>query len=301
MAGKRPTPHVDNTATQADDTFVPTFTPASAPTEYVNVLMHGDNGTGKTHAAGTYPNPVFLSLDPGFATLKKLPNADGIQIVRVPDKARGDRAPLLQLWDVVLWLQKGDHDRQTVVLDSVTDLYKMILVAVMRKQRQRESATIPATDDYIEAGAKLEAICQTLRDLPMNTVFTAHHKILKKKDDVIGIRPNLSEKLSTTLGGMCDLVMHTTVHEKQDESGNTLVAYVGQTVPINGIQAKDRSGNLRTPFTQLGYEVVAAAYGMDGVPPAPGASDEPEPEDAPEATDPELLAEADAASAEGES
>lgn len=266
MAGKRPTPHVDNSAAHADAEFVPTFTPASAPTEYVNVLMYGDNGTGKTHAAGTYPKPVFLALDPGFATLKRLPNPDDIQIVRIPDPARGDRAPLLQLHDMILWLQRGDHDRQTVVLDSITELHKMVMTAVMRK---RPTATVPDTDDYIEVNAKVENVAQMLRDLPMNVVFTGHHKILKKKDDVIGVRPNLSEKLSTTIGGMCDVVAHTTVHEKQGEGGQTLVAYVGQVVPINGVQAKDRSGLLRQPYTQTTWPHIAEAYGIGGTTPAP--------------------------------
>ena len=38
MAGKRPTPHVDNSAAHADAEFVPTFTPASAPTMTINPL-----------------------------------------------------------------------------------------------------------------------------------------------------------------------------------------------------------------------------------------------------------------------
>lgn len=266
MAGKRPTPHVDNSAAQADADFVPTFTPASAPTQYVNVLMHGDNGTGKTHAAGTYPKPVFLSLDPGFATLKRLPNADDIQIIRVPDPSRRDRAALLQLHDAILWLQRGDHDRETVVLDSITELHKMVTAAVMRKPRNRASATVPETDDYIEVNAKVENVAQMLRDLPMNVVFTAHHKVLKKKDDVVGIRPNLSEKLSTTIGGMCDVVAHMTVHEKQTEGGQMLVAYVGQVVPINGVQAKDRSGLLKQPYSQMTWPHIADAYGIATTP-----------------------------------
>lgn len=274
MAGKRPTPHVDNSEANADAAFTPTLTPASAPVPFVNVLMHGDNGTGKTHAAGTFPKPIFLSLDPGFATLRKLPNSEDIHIVRIPDPSRGDRAPLMQLWDVVLWLERGDHDRETVVLDSITELHKMVLKAVMAKKPR---ATVPDTDDYIEVNDKVESLARKLRDLPMNTVFTAHHKVLKKKDDVIGIRPNLSDKLSTSLGGMCDLVMHTSAHERERD-GQTRIVYVGQTVPLNGVQAKDRSGLLRTPYALLDWQHIAVAYGIaeDDINPAPVEPSEPE-------------------------
>lgn len=267
---KRPTPHVDNTAAQADTSFTPTFTPATAATKHVKVCMYGDNGTGKTRASGTFPKPVVLALDPGFTVLKQLPDADDIMVARIPDPARGDRATLLQLWDYITWLQAGEHDRQTVVLDSVTELHKLILAAVMRKPRQRESPTIPSTDDYVEANEKLTTVLRHLRDLPMHVVYTAHHKVLKKKDDIIGVRPDLSEKLSTALGGMCDVVLRTGVVEREDEQRGRVLDYVGQTVPINGVQAKDRSGNLRTPYVLLGFDKIAEAYGLE-------AEDEPAP------------------------
>lgn len=300
---RRPTPHVDNSGAQADATFTPTFTPVSEATTHVKVCLYGDNGTGKTRAAGTFPKPIVLALDPGYAVLRQLDNADDIMVARIPDPARGDRAALLQLWDYLKWLEAGEHDRETVVLDSVTELHKLILAAVMLKPRQRESATIPSTDDYVEVNAKLTNVLRQVRDLPMHVVFTGHHKVLKKKDDIVGIRPDLSEKLSTALGGMCDLVMHTSVHEREDAQHGRMVTYVGQTVPINGVQAKDRSGLMRTPYAKLGYEPIAEAFGLAEPAPSeqpkakPAKREQPKPEVQPEAA-PEQQAAAEPAGAE---
>lgn len=295
---KRPTPHVDtspNEAPAAD--FTPSFTPATDAVKHVKVCVYGDNGTGKTRFAGTFPKPIVLALDPGFTVLRQLPGAEDIHVVRVPDPNRVGVATLRQVWDYYQWLLKGEHDRQTVVLDSITELQKVILEAVMAKPRQRANPTVPETDDYVEVNAKLKTLIRYFRDLPMHVVFTGHHKILKKKDDIVGIRPDLSEKLSTELGGACDVVMHTTVHEKHDaEGGQTLVAYVGQTVPINGVQAKDRSDNLRTPYVALGFEHIAKAYDLPVAAdnPAPTASKpkaaaKSEPEVAPEAAPADTL------------
>lgn len=308
--GNRPQQHIDTSAgEQLPDDFAPNVLPASHGAKWVNVGLFGDNGTGKTHAAGTFPKPFVLALDPGFSTLQKFDNADDIHIVSIPDETQLGVAPLMQLWRYILWLKKGEHDRLTLVLDSVTELHKMILEAVMLKPRRREAPNVPSTDDYIEANSKLTNIIRHLRDLPMNVVFTGHHKMLKSKEDVIGIRFDLSEKLSTALGGACDVVMHCTVHEKIDEAtGDQLIAYVGQTVPMNGVQAKDRSGQLRQPFAPLGWEPIAEAFGLTSEPvaaaepsggaaatePAPAAS-APEPDpvtpelepEAPEPAEPE--------------
>ncbi len=235
--GKRPTPHVDTSAnTGISEGFAPNMSPATMGTKHVKGTLFGDNGTGKTYTIGTFPKPIILALDPGYSVLTQLPNAADIMVARIPDPERPKVGRLRQLWDWLLWLEAGDHDRETAGLDSITELHKIILAAVMTKPRQRPAPGVPDTDDYVEANEKLRTIIRFARDLPMHVVFTAHHKMIKKKDDLVGIRPDLSEKLSTELGGACDFVMHTSVHEIEGEDGQRLIAYLGQTVPVNGAE-----------------------------------------------------------------
>lgn len=259
--GKRPEQHVDDSANKAT-AFKPEFVAASDKKEPIRVLMYGDNGTGKTYSAGTYPKPIFLSLDPGFLTLKSLPNSDDIQIVSFPDPAQEGLEIPAQIWNVIKWLQTGDHDRQTIVLDSVTELHRVIMEVVMKKPRQRQAPTIPSTDDYIEVNAKVESLLRHLRNLPLNLVLTGHHKVQTDKSGaIIGARLNVSEKLSTSIGGMMDLVLHTSVHTRDGENGQE-VAYVGQTIPVNNIQAKNRDGKMRAPYSKITFDVINDAYNI---------------------------------------
>lgn len=268
---KRPTPHVDTSMHEANpDAFVPAPITADAPTTHVKVGLHGDNGTGKTLAAGTFPKPIFLSFDPGYSSLRQLNNAKDIQIIPIADKVGvgADGKPVLErgalqiLWDHYRWLKSGNHDRETAVIDSFTEIGKVALEAVMRKQRNRPAPGVPDTDDYIEANAKLTSLIRYFRDLPMHVVFLGHSKVLKNKDTVTGVRFDLSDKLATALGGACDVVMHTMVTSVQTEAGGTVARWVGATVPINGVQAKDRSGLMRKPTAPLHFNVIAQAYGL---------------------------------------
>lgn len=269
--GRRPTPHVDTSAQESTPaTFQPAFITADAPTKHIKVGLHGDNGTGKTLCAGTFPKPIVFSFDPGYASLRQLNNAADIQIVPIADTVElRDGQPVLvrgalqHLWDYYRWLKAGDHDRETAVLDSITEIGKVVLEAVMRKQRSRQAPGVPDTDDYIEANAKITTLIRHFRDLPMHVVFLGHSKVLKKKDDIIGVRFDLSDKLATALGGACDVVMHTMVTSRVNpDTGETTARWVGATVPVNGVQAKDRSGMMRKPTAPLHFNVIAEAYGL---------------------------------------
>lgn len=267
MAGKRPTPHVDNTMHQADANFVPDFISADQAIKHLNIGVHGNPGTGKTRFAGTFPKPVVIALDPGHSVLRQLPNATDIQIVQIRDKvdAAGNitRSVLQQVWDVFKWLQKGDHDRETVVIDSGTELHKAILDAVMRKPRQRQAPTIPSTDDYIEVAAKMKSLIRYFRDLPMHVVWTAHSKeITEKGGGVIGIKPDLSDKLVNELSGACDVMLYSMVVEQDAGEGQTRTWYLGQTVPLDGVVAKDRSDRLRKPACILHFDKIAEAFDL---------------------------------------
>lgn len=265
MAGRRPTPHVDNSMNTADASFVPEFISADAATQHVKALFHGDPGTGKTRGAGTFPKPIIIALDPGHSVLRQLPNAADIKILPIRDKVNADgsldRGVLTQVWDVFKWLQAGDHDRETVVIDSATELHKSVLDAVMRRPRQRESPTIPTTDDYIEVAAKMKTLIRYFRDLPMHVVWTAHSKETKDKGGaVIGIKPDLSDKIANELAGASDVVLYCRPIEQQTAEGKSVTWYTGQTQPLNNVVAKDRSDRLRKPTCILGYEAIAEAF-----------------------------------------
>jgi nicotinamidase-related amidase len=287
---RRPQQHIDTSVQEADASYVPAFITADEPHPYVKGVLHGDPGSGKTRTAGEFPKPLIIALEPGYTVLKQLPNADDIKIVHIVDKmdAEGklERSVLQQVWDVYLWLKAGEHDRETVVIDTGTELHKAILDAVMRKPRHRSSPNVPETDDYIEVASKMKALIRYFRDLPMHVIWTCHSKEVKDKQGATtGIKPDLSDKLVNELAGAADFVLFCRVIEQpvpEAEGGGTRTWYTGQTQPINGVTAKDRSDRLRKPVIQLGWEPIAEAYGL-----APGSDAAAAPVDDAPADEPE--------------
>ena len=77
------------------------------------ILVYGAPGDGKTSFAGSFPEPVFLQLEDGcpgdlemisFGVIKDFKN----------------------LMSAIASLYEGDHDFKTVVVDSITELQKII-------------------------------------------------------------------------------------------------------------------------------------------------------------------------------
>jgi Cdc6-like AAA superfamily ATPase len=76
------------------------------------ITITGEPGTGKTTLAATFPKPIFIRAE------------DGLQAIPLAD--RPDAFPVLSsvddLWAQLMTLVNEEHDYQTLVIDSATQL-----------------------------------------------------------------------------------------------------------------------------------------------------------------------------------
>lgn len=83
--------------------------------------IYGRPGVGKTSLAATAPNPVFLLTEEGLGTISPTPQ----------------HTPLCRTYEEVLqWvmaLRVEEHDRQTVVLDSLDGLEPLMIAHIARQ------------------------------------------------------------------------------------------------------------------------------------------------------------------------
>lgn len=144
------------------------------------ITITGDAGVGKTSLGATFPDPIFLRAENGFKVFESLPPAE-----------RPKKFPTLSsvddLWSQLNWLLKAEHDRKTMVLDSVTQLEQMFIEYVIEKDDKKPMSINQANGGYGGGLAAVAAMHGRVRTAArmlmerrgMNVVFIAHSDVTK--------------------------------------------------------------------------------------------------------------------------
>lgn len=207
---------------------------------HMNILVYGESGVGKTRLAGSSDSVprmrkvLVIDLEGGTLTLTQA-NPD-VDIVRVKDWDE-----MQEVYDVLL---AGDHEYETVIVDSLTECQKFNMYHVMRNRVESSSANVDIDAPDLRAwGINLEQMrkfVRAFRDLPINTVFTALVKDDKdKKTGLTMKKPNLSGKLASEVAAFLDIVCYMYMKEVDGDQTRLLLS-----AATDDVVAKDRTGKL---------------------------------------------------------
>lgn len=149
--------------------------------DYLKVLVWGDQGTGKTRFGTTFPGPV-LAVDvgeKGYIAFKKEAKAGKLDVTEIED--------FQQLLDTFLYLRDHETKYKTVIVDSMTGLSNMAILSYLEAKGKKISLETAkkwgslTQNDYGEIANKVKPLLNTIKELEMNVVFTAHSKSLVKE------------------------------------------------------------------------------------------------------------------------
>ena len=214
-------------------------TTVSESPEFINMLVYGNPGVGKTVLAGSADavpelRPVLiLDVEGGtFSIRERYPDVDVVRVQTWPD--------MQKVYDA---LYKMEHDYQTVVLDSLTEIQKFSMYRIMASVLKEHPDRDPEVPSIREWGKNIEQIrrlVRAFRDLPMNVVFTALAATDKdNKTGLVTTRPSLSGKLAMEVGGFVDILLYMYIKRVDDDNQRLLLS-----AGTEGQIAKDRSDNL---------------------------------------------------------
>jgi len=208
--------------------------------KYLNLLIYGEPGAGKTKLASTAQDSsdtspiLFLDVEGGTVTLRKRKDID---VVKVRSMA--------QVEQIHNELFKDPGYYKSVVLDSLTELQKLDMRTVMQEQYDKKPDTtdidVPSQREWGKSGERMRKIIRAYRDLPMHTICTC---LLGSEHDeannVYNYFPSLPGKLRGEVPGYFDVV--GLLKAVADSSGN--ITRNLQTAKTTRVVAKDRTDSL---------------------------------------------------------
>jgi hypothetical protein len=135
--------------------------------------IFGEGGMGKTTIAAMFPAPVFIRTEDGTASIADHPDALLFPVAQSTS----------DVFDAIEALATQDHDRKTVVFDSVTQYEKIAVREILDDEPNPKAKNMAAAHGgFGKAFGLLDKKHQDLReavewlatDKGMNVVFLAH-------------------------------------------------------------------------------------------------------------------------------
>jgi hypothetical protein len=224
---------------------------------YVNTLIYGLPGSGKTHLAATgaqsrHLDPmIYINAEAGANTLMKF--KEDIDVIPDPETQSGIRweqfEAIYDELDRQCYNSTDSPDYRTVVVDTGTELQKInmdwIMLRTLSAHPDRDP-DVPGLHDWGASTNRMRRYLRLLRDLPMNFILLCHESTERDNKGIQWKRPDLPGKMANQVAGLFDQVMYLYTKEVAagDETKPTEIVRFLLTGALEGYVTKDRSGNL---------------------------------------------------------
>lgn len=277
-------------STAADPMEALGFTTLEASEEFTKALLFGMPGSGKTTAAAfaaMIPGPgltVFINAESGLkkTALKRL-GVDTSKIVIWPDATKGEELTydgLEKLLFRLSHLLRNDPQSVKVVsFDSLTEVVNKLMEQITTRayekdqsltdsqkrrreadnKRLRESKFETQLQDYGLMTTQIRTLMRSFRDLPTHFVATALLRSdLPGEDGIKQTGPEMTPKLSESVRGYFDLVLHFRAETLPVSSTEQETLITADTKTTLRLQAKDRLGVLPVELPNPTFDRIHA-------------------------------------------
>lgn len=216
--------------------------PVAKADPYLKLLLYGRHGKGKTRIAGTAPKALIVDV-----------NEKGTKSIRRTD---AEVFPVRRWEDItyVYWyLRSGEHEYETVVIDTITGMQDLCMKFVLGEAEDRDPnrpLAMPEQRSWNRTSELMKRELLNYRNLPMNVIFIALERIITNDEDESQERvPYLSPAIRGTACASVDIIARVYQREvrvgkkggKKEEKRWETRMLVG---PHDEFESKDRTGSL---------------------------------------------------------
>lgn len=156
----------------------------SKPNEYVNFIIYGAFGTGKTSVLGTAPKPILIfSFDPGGCKTRYLqPMIERREVIvdTTFENIDGDDWRYPKVWEafedrIEDMENKGIFEHiGTFCVDPFTRASECLMHQIMHERRPKIKKRTPTLPDYMHQQFTAVQLVAKLSSLPCHVILTAH-------------------------------------------------------------------------------------------------------------------------------
>lgn len=193
----------------------------------IKFLVYGESGVGKTVFASTWPDPVFLDIDKGMASVHREVHRFQIDVWE-------------DLVDSVDFLANESHPFKTVVVDSLNELQYLSMRNVIQgfPSIRRSYDSLPSISDYGKMLDDFDKMVRFIKSLECNVVFIS--QVAAREYDTDPVQPQfIGKSTARNLARMVDIVGYL---DKKDSSEGAKIRYM--TFDAVNYITKDRSDSL---------------------------------------------------------
>ena len=198
--------------------------PVSISPSLIYMMIWGRVKSGKTGFACTGPKPILMEAEKGTMTVRKHKD-----LMVFPRKKDGMYRPLRwkDTYDFIHYLRYADHDRETVVVDTMSALVRVGLRYINKDEEARDDARTPGTTDQRTWGRlatlvtefmeELEEVCQTRG---MHLIYTAQERTLNEEQaDKLGVDkiPDFSPSIRSFVTEKPSILARTFLEDDEGE------------------------------------------------------------------------------------
>lgn len=140
------------------------------------ILIYGRSGQMKTRTACTAPKPLLIDInEKGSRSTKRDLNPHVYSVTH-----------WTQIQDVFWFLESGEHDFDTWILDGLTAMQNLCMKFVLGDEASRDASRdpdMPSRAVWGKLGELMKTQILNFRNLPMNGVFTALQRSRQQGDE----------------------------------------------------------------------------------------------------------------------
>lgn len=182
----------------------------SLPAEGIHnkvILVYGERKIGKTTFASQTDNPLFIATEPGQSHLR---------IRKVEVSSWSDFISVCNL------IAEGKHDRKTIVIDTIDNLYKFCRDYILDKHNMKHESDEAFGKGYDLVNGAFFRVLNKLSLLPYGLVMISHSQdkeVKTRTGKQHKIAPTLPNSAYKVVGGMADYILYAGVEEVKDDEG----------------------------------------------------------------------------------